>query len=237
MLNRALNGALMPQRYKTKVYTTFVGKINMSSVAPAEPQINLLFLANSVLLPWATYSGLGENARLEAVSDSVIWDHNTAMPIGLSQILGQNAIYENFRVYASKISMRVISGNTNDQIAFVIYPIASAGTPGVNFQRLIENPLRSGPKIIDYYGTAHFNTLTNYKTISSIVGVHPNAVRDAVEYAGNYNSQPAALVRWGVSIYNTLFLDFTDDIPIEIKLTYWTEFYNINDRSMKITDP
>lgn len=196
---------------------------------------------SSMLNPFDIQSSVSNGLLLPSGS----FDQTTDVPYGLSRLLNMTgtatAPYDNYRVFASSISVNMNPNDQDDDFVVSVYPLDVVETvKPTSAARMIDPvyfgqvPNRVGPKQINLNDTDKNRYLRNYCTTSKILGLTKRAVQDSPTVAANGNTSPTAWWNWIISFRNLKNQAFGDNINIIIRVQYWIELFGIHELGQSI---
>nr|WAE42145.1 MAG: capsid protein [Cressdnaviricota sp.] len=160
----------------------------------------------------------------------------TNQPVGLTN-LWNSSMYQNFRIYASKIDIKISQVLATDTAEITVIPAVTgaqmATLAGLQPEQLPQIPFSK------YIITtqARQNHISNYMTCHKLLGV-PKAAIDldlSNNFTGALGSDPAGLMYWYINIRSSDQEATLNDIVLDVKVTYYTELWRLYDASLHNT--
>jgi len=215
----------LPQRWRTCLNINFVGQ------APAGYfDVNghgaLVVKANSLFHPLDAASSGFSGLTLSYGASTALTTANLA-PMGYSDFMGSSGIhaYAYSRVLASSITCTVMPTAVTDSCTVCIAPqLASAGTTFGAAVLMASAPFSSNAKICYGNNTGKDNTLKNYISMATFMGVPPSSILDEDDYRAIHGADPTITVYWIIIIDLNDKADSGNPININVKAKYYVEF-------------
>jgi len=199
------------QPFPREMNTTFTYATSVVLNATAGAVASQLFSSNSLYDPDVTGGG--------------------AQPRFFDTLVGANATsapYNNYRVYASKITVEAIT--TTDSISargfMGVGFFSSAGTPATTIQEMRERRDYKTRFMGIYTGGRELVRMTRKGANKYLWGIKD--MKDDDETAAAYNANPVKAGRWAIS-YGTFDASSTAVIRLLVKITYYCTLQTMND--------
>lgn len=157
----------------------------------------------------------------------------TYYPVGFTAYA---SLYERYWVRGNKINLE-ISNMQDFPVMVVVWPSAYQSTPSVNanyLQWIISNTY-SQHRLLSAKGGMDRARITMYMSTKKVVG-NRVAITDAL-FSALTNTNPTRLLQWNVGVYplNSSDTITSNSIPFELRMTYYTEFYDRRELTPTLT--
>lgn len=157
----------MPDRLFTKFYTSVTGSYNTGA---AGAFVHYYLRPNSVVHPFGTFS--------------------SALPGGISQLLGASACYQSYIVHSFSLKVRVMSGANTPLVAqFGILPSYARAAAPSSMSAIMQSPRAK-------WGCTQYLVaplkLGGFWRSGQLYGQAPQTVAIADSFSGLYNTDPAS---------------------------------------------
>lgn len=147
-------------------------------------------------------------------------------PLGLTSLLNANT-YTRYRVYASKISLRVTPTVASDAVDVIIYPYPGVPVNTTTLQQVIGLPY-SKQKV---FTISTDTPLTVYATTSDVSGYKKEAIQldTANQLTGDLAAGPSQYWTWGVTMQQQETQGALNNrLGFTAEVTYYVELYELN---------
>lgn len=229
----------LPSRYRTKFTSNITASIDAGATS-----YQLLAYHNYFEYPWSINVNAGEIAKISNLQPSLGYPTESAIlaalqPAALANIFEMNSdsygkLYQNYRTYASKISLTVMPQALADTMQVTITPVSEIGDPSVS----LPQPQTCGDALASpftkravFSAGKGISTLSNYISTSKLFGIKSRAVQDATDNDLFYNSG------WVVNFSTMDATNTATPVLFEVKMTYYVELYQNNNDQMNIGVP
>lgn len=192
-----------PQRYRTVLTTAFSG-----AVPTSVSSLQAIARLNSIYLP---VTGGNWPGSVPAIS--------TLKPTGFDRLMSIYA-YRLFRVVASRIVVEVTPIADVDTVLVTITPSTSSSNPPGASEAMSTELTRF--KQISRGQPASSNRVTNKISVSTLMGVRPQAIEDDMSgsFTGTYNANPGVALYWTVWIKNISGANFNTAVTYTVRLEH-----------------
>lgn len=215
-MSRLPNPCPLPNRFVTSFSCQNQGYYPAATGTGAYWQVAL----NSPVLPFSaasTVSGTTLPNPYTAIS--------TLQPIAWSSMFN-NRVYNSYRVYASKIRVKVIPTSLTDPIAFGIYP----AIPGSALNYAISDNMPHGKNwlITTEKGVT---VCENFVTLPVLNGISQQAMRDDVSttYTGSTGvPYPLRPFNWYCNFYDLTQANIGSKLCFDVNVIYYVELFDLN---------
>ena len=167
----------------------------------------------------------GSGVYLGAISSGV-------NPRGFSNLCSLT-MYNNYRVYASRIKITVIPRSVLDQVLVTVVPITNA-TLSAQTAELEQNVAFSKEIIASSNTDNNRNTFTHYIDLQSLDGLNKYQLMSDTTKVGTYQTNPSDLSVWAIKWLNTNNAALNSALAFNYEITYYTELFEMNYESMSV---
>jgi len=222
-----------PKFLRTVLAVSSTNYITLPSGGGDSSAMHLAFKQNCIL-------NCGPASQL---SDSTNFgSYATNFPVGINYLLGssvfsntQKAPYSRFMVVGSKITLKMIPGNTVvEPLNLVLWPnvtINQAASGSVSITQSINNLIEqpdSKYKMISEVAAQQV-VMTHRMSTKKAFGLTRNLATEDTPYTGNYNTDPANVCNWILSLNNaTLSTIYQATLCVTWRIDYDVIFYDRN---------
>lgn len=147
--------------------------------------------------------------------------------VGGNQPLGFDEwsnLYRRYRVLASKLTIRVSSGDSVDATMMFVVPLNSSGSIG-NRQELLENE-KAKKQILGIQTSQNRGVLSYYMPSNKIRGVSESAVKNEIDYSALTTADPQLQWYWHAGIVDVSSSGDTISSDVYIEIEYYVEFFD-----------
>jgi len=201
----------LPPRFKTKF--TMFGKLVLAS---GFTNANGAISANELTAPFNnTFMGMWSNVNPAFA---------TNQPTAMTTLLNANC-YENYRVYASSIKLKIPQIAALDCCEVLTIPVTDINLTASEFRKLAQQPYSKWITTTN----ARQNFVKNYMTTHKIYGTTARAVQDDVStnFQGNLGQAPFKTWFWYVFVQSSDLQNTTNDIVLDVQIDYYVELWNL----------
>lgn len=216
-----------PPRYRTKMSFGLFGSIfagGLDTIGRGQVYVGLNYLYHPINN--ATWNLTGPVTVNSGIPPNVL------QPTGYDQIAPTTGfMYRKWRVYASKISMSLTPETPTDYMEVSITP-----------SQITSSPIDVGAAMAQPYTRSKFfatgkaignpsDILSSYMTVHKIAGVTSSAIQNDLsgQFIGNSSGGlPTTQYYWVVNFAKVNYTDNTLSIDLNMKVTYWVEFFDLS---------
>lgn len=215
----------LPQRLKTKFTCALNGVFASGGVAQRLYNIKL----NGLLTPFNPSTSGG----------SIAWEGPFVPlanidPAGLS-ILSNAVTYTQYRCFGSAVKITVLPESLSDVSYISITPSTTISLPAT-YSNAIAQPYTKQKTFSSSknMGSGNSEWLTNYISVSRLMGVPPRAVQDDVSlvYSAIWNADPSDIMYWVVNFCQSDNVAPSAVTPYTVVVTYYVELFGLATASL-----
>lgn len=139
--------------------------------------------------------------------------------------LVQSRLYNSYRVYASKIRIKIIPTALSDPLAVGIYPAIPGSA--LNYGVSDNMPFSKNWLVTSEKG---YTVLENFVTLPELNGISSQALRDDVSltYTGSTAAAPLRPFNWYVNWYDLTQNNIGARVGIDCQVIYYMELFDLN---------
>lgn len=152
---------------------------------------------------------------------------------GFSNLCSPIGYYENYRVHASKITVQTATQSTSDNIQISVVP-QTDGSQHYNSASNAASYPYTRTKILTLNSPNAAGVpgeIKYFMSTAKVTGV-PKVIVSTPQYGTMYGTYPTAAWFWAIYISTIDNAASGLAIPIRIRLTYYTELYNVNEAAI-----
>lgn len=201
-----------PNRYRCKFTTSITGQMPTATMMPQQFTATL----NDAALPF--FGGNWPNA-LPAI--------NTLNPTGFTA-LANPSLYQNVRVYGSKISVEFLPSALVDILQVCVTPSDSASVPATVATAMAQPYTKQHFMSSSKQNTARGNGISNYISVHKFIGVTASALQNDLSgnYISTYNGDPNMPLFWVVNLTTPNNVATTSVIDFRCTIIHYVELFN-----------